>query len=322
MDALGSLITGPRAENPTMLRMVMRDPWSVRIEDTAPLTVLAVTRGTSVVTYDDGTGHRISRGDVVLLRGTAPYTVADDPTHEWVARIDAHGNCFDPTGTLSVADTMTFGARSWGNCSDVTTANTVMLVGTYGSGDVNRRLVEALDRITVVGMGDDPLVAVMETEIERDAPAQDAVLNRLLDLLLITGLRRAMESGEVLGAQWYRAHSDPVVGQALRLLHNTIDQPWTVGALAAQVGVSRAVMARRFTELVGEPPMAYLTNWRLSVAADLLVDETRSLASVARQVGYSSPFAFSTAFKRHRGVAPTAFRRRTVTAPTHARVPT
>ncbi|MGC4963037.1 AraC family transcriptional regulator [Gordonia sp. DT218] len=308
MDALGSLLNGPRAQSPMLLRMAMRAPWSVRIEDTAPLTVVAVTRGTSTLTYDDGTEHPVAAGDVALIRGTHPYTIAHDPAHHWVARIDANGDCFDPTGTHSVAEDMCFGVRSWGNCADDSAADAIMLIGTYASGEVSQRLLAALDRFTVIPMHDHPLVSMMETEIVRDSPAQEAVLNRLLDLVLITGLRQSMESGRVRAAQWYRAHTDPVIGHALRLLHNNIDQQWTVASLASATGVSRAVLARRFTDLVGEPPMTYLTEWRLSLAADLLADRTTSLSSIARHVGYGSPFAFSAAFKRRRGVSPAAYR--------------
>ncbi|MFI8773569.1 AraC family transcriptional regulator [Gordonia sp. NPDC062954] len=308
MDALGSLLNGPRARSPMMLRVVMRSPWSIRIEDTAPLTVVTVTRGTAVLTYDDGTTHRVVPGDVALVRGTHPYAVGDQAGTDWVARIDTHGDCFDPTGTHSVAEDMCFGVRSWGNCDDDTSADAIMLIGTYATGEVSQRLLDALDRCTVVPMGDHPLVGLLEDEIVRDSPAQEAVLNRLLDLLLITGLRQSMESGRMRATQWYRAHSDPVVGNALRLLHNGIEESWTVSSLAAATGVSRAVLARRFTELVGEPPMAYLTTWRMSVAADLLADPALSLRAVARRVGYGTPFAFSAAFKRHRGMSPAAFR--------------
>ncbi|MXP23999.1 helix-turn-helix domain-containing protein [Gordonia sp. HNM0687] len=308
MDALGSLLNGPRAQSPMMLRMVMRSPWSIRIEDTAPLTVVTVARGSAVLTYDDGTTHTVAPGDVALARGTHPYTFGEQPGTDWVARIDAHGDCFDPTGTHSVAEDMCFGVRSWGNCNDDEAADAIMLIGTYATGEVSQGLLDALDRCTVVPMPEHPLVGLMEDEIVRDSPAQEAVLNRLLDLLLITGLRQSMESGRMHATQWYRAHSDPVVGHALRLLHNDIEQPWTVGSLAAATGVSRAVLARRFTDLVGEPPMAYLTAWRMSVAADLLADRALSLSAVARRVGYGTPFAFSAAFKRHRGMSPAAFR--------------
>jgi AraC-like DNA-binding protein len=102
---------------------------------------------------------------------------------------------------------------------------------------------------------------------------------------------------------WYQAHSDPVVGPALRLLHNDPSPPWTVATLAAASGTSRAALARRFNELVGEPPMTFLTTWRLALAADLLLEPGATVDSVARQVGYGSSFALSTAFKRVRGIS-------------------
>jgi AraC-like DNA-binding protein len=103
---------------------------------------------------------------------------------------------------------------------------------------------------------------------------------------------------------WYRAQSHPVVGRARRLLHNDPAQSWTVASLPARTGVSRAALARSFTELVGEPPMSDLTEWRLSLAADLLREPgTTTVSEVAHRVGYGSSFALSTAFKRIRGVS-------------------
>ena len=130
------------------------------------------------------------------------------------------------------------------------------------------------------------------------------MLDRLLDLLLIAVLRAWFARPEAEAPAWYRAHGDPVVGRALRLLHNNPAHPWTVATLAAEIGVSRAALARRFTELVGEPPMTFLTGWRLALAADLLREPDATVGAVARQVGYGSPFALSTAFKRVRGVSP------------------
>src|SRR5699024_7832110 len=102
----------------------------------------------------------------------------------------------------------------------------------------------------------------------------------------------------------YAASADPVVGPALRLLHHEPARPWTVAGLAAETGASRAALARRFTELVGEPPMAFLAGWRLALAADLLRGRPPGLAAVGRRVGDGSPDALSTAFKRVGGVSP------------------
>ena len=87
-------------------------------------------------------------------------------------------------------------------------------------------------------------------------------------------------------------------------MHDDPAHPWTVAELAAEAGVSRAALARRFNELVGEPPMTFLTGWRIALAADLLLEPGATIGSVAHQVGYGSPFALSTAFKRVRGISP------------------
>ncbi len=88
------------------------------------------------------------------------------------------------------------------------------------------------------------------------------------------------------------------------MLHINPAHRWTVAELAEEAGMSRATLARRFTEVVGEPPMTFLTNWRLTLAADLLCEPGNTIGSVAHQVGYASPYALSTAFKRVRGISP------------------
>jgi transcriptional regulator GlxA family with amidase domain len=127
---------------------------------------------------------------------------------------------------------------------------------------------------------------------------------------VVSALREWFDRPGADAPSWYAAAGDPVVGPALRLLHDAPERPWTVAELAARVGTSRAALARRFTELVGEPPIAYLTGWRLAWAADLLGDPDATVARVARQVGYGSPFTFSAAFKRHFGVSPQEHRTR------------
>jgi AraC-like DNA-binding protein len=94
------------------------------------------------------------------------------------------------------------------------------------------------------------------------------------------------------------------------MLQNNPAHPWTVASLAAETGVSRAALARRFTDLVGEPPMTFLTGWRIALAADLLREPDATVGAVAQQVGYGSAFALSTAFRRERGEAPRDYRRR------------
>ncbi|SCE13151.1 AraC-type DNA-binding protein [Streptomyces sp. BpilaLS-43] len=308
MDALAGLLDGPRARGAFLLRMVMDPPWSVRIEDRAPLCLMSVTRGEAWVLPADGAEPvRLRPGDVAVARGPAPYTVTGTPGTDPHARIGPGGLCTTLRGE-PLAESMRLGVRTWGNASDGATA---VLVGTYLlDGEISRRLLDALPPLLALGSDDrsGPLLALLDTEIARDEPAQSVVLDRLLDLLLIAVLRTWFARPGAEGPAWYRAMGDPVVGRALRLLQNEPAHPWTVAALAARTGVSRAGLARRFTELVGEPPMAYLTGWRLALAADLLRETDATVESVARKVGYGGSFAFSTAFKRVRGQSPQEYR--------------
>lgn len=107
---------------------------------------------------------------------------------------------------------------------------------------------------------------------------------------------------------WLRAGTDPIVRAALDLMHDQPAQPWTVASLARRVGMSRAGFSRRFAASVGEPPMTYLTSWRLALAADRLRRDEVPVFRVAAEVGYTSPFTFSAAFKRHYGVSPLNYR--------------
>jgi AraC-like DNA-binding protein len=305
MDAIAGLLDGPRAREAFMLRSSMDPPWSLRIRDDAPLTVLAMVRGEAWVMPDDREAVSLRGGDVAVLRGPDPYTVADDPATPPQVAIEPGQVCvgLEPGGA-ELIESFRLGVRTWGNAAD---GATVMLTGTYGlDGEVSGRLLRALPALLVLREGewDCPVVPLLGDEIVKDEPGQEAVLDRLLDLLLIAVLRAWFARPASGAPEWYRAYGDPVVGHALRLLHHNPAHPWTVAELARETGASRAALARRFTELVGEPPMAFLTGWRIALAADLLLEPGATVGSVARAVGYGSPFALSTAFKRVRGVSP------------------
>ncbi|TDD24622.1 AraC family transcriptional regulator [Nonomuraea diastatica] len=297
MDQLAALLDGPRARGAFLLRSVLDPPWSLRIQDEAPLSVIAQVSGESWIVFDGRAPVRLLPGEVAVTRGPEPYTVADHPATEPQVVIHPGQHCASLDGE-SLFEAMGLGVRTWGNNPD---GGTVLLTGTYNlEGAVSRRLLEALPLLIVQPGG--PIIPLLTDEIVKDEPGQEAVLDRLLDLLLIAVLRAWFATHEAPG--WFRAMGDPVVGRAMRMMHNNPAHPWTVAALAAEVGVSRASLARRFTELVGEPPMAFLTGWRLALAADLLREPDATIGSVARKVGYGSPFALSAAFKRVHGVSP------------------
>jgi AraC-like DNA-binding protein len=303
MDAIAGLLDGPRAREAFLLRSSMDPPWSLRIQDEAPLTVAAMVRGEAWVVPDDDEPVSMRRGDVAIIRGPDPYTVADDPATPPQAVIHPGQRCTTVAGE-ELVDQWSLGVRTWGNSPD---GAAVMLTGTYQfEGEVSQRLLRALP--TLIVLRDDdwdcPVIPLLADEIVKDDPGQEAVLDRLLDLLLIAVLRAWFARPDAGAPGWYRASSDPVVGYALRLMHHNPAHPWTVAELARETGVSRAALARRFHELVGEPPMTFLTNWRIALAADLLLDPGATIGSVAHQVGYGSPFALSAAFKRVRGISP------------------
>lgn len=145
-----------------------------------------------------------------------------------------------------------------------------------------------------------PAPRAMAEEVTRAQPGQMLVVERLLDLVLVAAVRGWFDDAPGR----CRALDDPWTAAALRLMHDDPAHPWTVAA-----GASRAAFARRFTELVGQPPMAYLTGWRIGLAAELLRDTDLTVEAVARRVGYSGGFALSAAFKRVRGSRPSEHRR-------------
>ena len=303
MDALAGLLDGPRARGAFLLRSIMNPPWSVRVEDRAPLSLVAMVRGDAWVVPAAGGAVRLGPGDIAVTRGPAPFTFADDPATPPQVVIHPGQHCTSPDGE-NLAQAMELGVRTWGNDPD---GSVVMLIGTYErSSELGQRLLRALPPLLVLAHDDwrSPLVPLLGDEMVKDEPGQEVVLDRLLDLLVIAVLRAWFSRPEAEAPAWYRAYADPVVGRALRMLYNNPSHPWTVASIAAETGVSRAALARRFTELVGEPPMSFLTGWRVALAADLLREPDSTVGAVAQQVGYGSPFALSTAFKRVRGVSP------------------
>jgi AraC-like DNA-binding protein len=306
VDALVGLLDGPRAHRAFVLRAVMAPPWSIRVQDEARLSLVAMLSGDAWILPDDGsTPRRLGPGDVAVLRGPDPYVFADDPATPPQVVIHPGQHCTTPDGT-SLEEEMHLGVRTWGNDP---AGSVVMLIGTYQlEGEVSGRLLRALPGVLVVDHDSwsSPFVPLLSAEVAKEDPGQQVVLDRLLDLVLVDVLRAWFAQADA--PTWYHAQLDPVVGHALRLLHNNPGHRWTVGALARESGVSRAAFARRFHELVGEPPMTFLTGWRLALAADLLRDPDATVGGVAQLVGYSSPFALSVAFKRAWGVSPREYR--------------
>jgi len=303
MDNLGGLLDTPRARGAFALRTVMNSPWSLRILAESPVTLIAGVSGESWIVPDDGEPVRIGPGDIAVTRAPDHYNVADSPTTDPIVVIHPGQRCCDHEGN-SVLESMTHGIRTWGNSAE---GSTVFLVGAYEHlSDISDRLLRALPPVLSLSHADweSPLVPLLCEEVVKDEPGQAAVLDRLLDLLLTAVLKAWFGKNDASRPEWWRFQGDRIVEHALRIMHDNPAHPWTLDKLAAESGASRASLARRFHDLVGEPPMTFLKNWRMAMAADLLCQPDETVGTVAEKVGYATPFAFSAAFKRVRGLSP------------------
>jgi len=301
----------------------LRPPWGLRVEDGAPLGLHVVIRGHAHARVpaggnngsDDGGAVLLQPGDVWLVRGT--HTLTDHPETPPGAVIYGPGRSATPAEPASSAgDRWRMSApRSYGEGTD---APTVLVHATYRADSIlSRRLLAALPTALRVAAAQTPAPVreLLAAEVPREGHGQQAVLDRLLDLLLVMALRSWLEDPGSDSPPWADAMEDPGVGPVLHAIHRNPQLPWTTASLAAHAGISRAHLARRFSALLGQPPITYLTRYRIDLAADLIRSSDRPLAAIARDVGYSDAFSLSTAYRRITGAPPRAHRRSRATGP-------
>jgi AraC family transcriptional activator of mtrCDE len=152
-------------------------------------------------------------------------------------------------------------------------------------------------------------LALLTAELEHPGPGGEVLIEHLFDVLFLYVVRSWANEARETSTGWLQALKDPALSKALSRMHAEPNAPWTVESLAREAALSRAAFARRFTERMGEAPLAYLTRWRMTLAARLLRESDASLVEVAEKVGYDSEFSFSRAFKRSVGQPPSTFRR-------------
>ena len=155
-----------------------------------------------------------------------------------------------------------------------------------------------------------PAVDMLKEELAQQVSGHEIALPALLDVLLVRLIRVWSQAPERSGTGWATGPDDPVIAPALLAIHERPQEPWTVVSLGSLAGVSRSAFARRFTDVIGLPPLTYLTWWRLTTGARLLRTTDSPLTAVAERTGYGSPYAFANAFKRQYGVSPGQYRRR------------
>jgi len=278
-------------------------PWGIELPQNAGASFHAVTSGTAWLRVDGQDPFQLMPGDLLLLPSGIAHRLSSE----------REGRCrpFDrsmkeelmtPEGDLALPGHG---------------ATTTFVCAAYDYDlDVAQPLMSLLPHVLhvpadpVAGRSTAAIVELLAAEIGVRKAGSRAAVARLTDLLLIAAIRRwSDDRKEEVSPSWLTALRDPVIGRVLALLHDRPADQWTLEKLAREVHISRATLARRFTEEVGEPPLSYLSGWRMRIAAQRLKHSTETVESIAREVGYTSEYAFNRAFSRHRGQPPGRYRR-------------
>jgi AraC-like DNA-binding protein len=301
MDVLSDVVEMTRTGPPLSLRLELRSPWALRSAEGAGAAFHVVLQGVCwLLLTDDSDPQALGPGDIVLLPRGAPHVVADDPR---TPPVDVP--CLDGSNPI---DSETLGGHG---------ARSLLLSGGYRL-DWSRPhpLLAALPEVLHVAAAPArhqslrAAIALLGEELESDRPGRSAILPALIDAMFPLIVRAWIDNDPPCAeGDWPLALTDPAIAGALEEIHADPQRNWTVESLAHEAGLSRAAFARRFARAVGEPPLAYLTRWRMTVAGRLLRESNLTLAAVTRRVGYTSEFAFAKAFKRDYGMAPGAYRR-------------
>ena len=302
MDPLADVLDLSHVRGALLGSVRAEAPWGLALPSSHGASFHAITSGTAWLRVSDQAPIHLMPGDLALLPSGAAHRLSSEPDGE--CRPFDHvvrEQLMTPEGDLPL------------DGPDATT--TFVCTGYEYDDDVAQPLLALLPPVLhtpadpVNGGATAALVQLLAGEVGLRDPGARAAADRLIDLLLIGVLRAWATANGDRRASWLSALRDPTIARALAALHERPAEPWTLAALAAEVNVSRATLARRFRELVGEPPLGYLTRWRLDLAARRLKDTDESIDAIARAVGYSSEYAFNRAFRRHRGVPPGRFRR-------------
>jgi AraC-like DNA-binding protein len=308
MDPLADVLDLGRVRGVLLASVRAEAPGGLDLPPGMGAALHAVTAGTAWLRVDGQPPLQLMPGDVLLLPSGIGYRLSSAP--------DARCRPFDramkeelmtPAGELTL--------------SGPGAVTTFVCAGYDYDLDVAQQLMRLLPDVihvpadAVAGRDIAALVELLAAEVGTRSPGSRSAAARLIDLLLIAAIRRWNDSrGDDAPASWLIALRDPTIGSVLALLHERPGDTWTLAALASEVHVSRATLARRFTEAVGEPPLAYLARWRMHLAAHHLKHSTDTVESIARAVGYSSEYAFNRAFARHSGQPPGRYRRQALRA--------
>ncbi|MFB7721128.1 MULTISPECIES: AraC family transcriptional regulator [unclassified Nocardia] len=309
MDVLSEALASMRTGAPNSVRTEGRAPWGLALPETAGAGFHVVLHGSCWIypTAHSTEPIALGTGDVVFVRDGSGHVLADHPdTPAAVSRPDQYSGR-PPIGAVRI-----------GGDGPVTS----LLCGNYHlDGQRPHPLLRQLPEFIHLPARDGrhpelaAAITLLRAELDNPRIGSHGIVPALIDSLLLYILRAWVEErprSEAVG--WAAALRDPAVAPALAAMHDDPAAAWTVQSLADASGLSRAAFARKFNTMVGEPPLAYLTRWRLTTAARLLREDDLPMDRVAARAGYSSEFAFGKAFKREYGVAPGQYRRQARTA--------
>jgi AraC-like DNA-binding protein len=271
VDILQDHLARARASGGVFARSVARPPWGLRLPGTIQLALHTVVQGRAWLWLEDPSDAlELSPGDLALVLGGPDHHIAHRPDEV----------CVSPER---------FRAQHAGDEDTGQQGTTVFLCGAYQfSGDVGRGLIRALPSVLLLqAAAHDPLhdvIALLSRELSGPAPGQQTVLDRLLDVLLVLAMRAFLEQSPT-PPRWYQAASDPRLSPALHAIHADPGHLWTVPALASLSGLSRPAFARNFERSLGQAPMQYLTDWRMTLARDYLRTGELTLAQIASRTG-------------------------------------
>lgn len=305
MDVLTDVLHAAQLGGTITATVTAAAPWGFQMHATPFAAFHTLTQGTCWLRRPGTPPLQLSVGDVTLLPSGAGHVLSSSPTgpaqpyDELVATLpDRHRHTIRLEGS---------GATTRIICGAYPYDRTIAHPLLARLPDVIHIPADQAERDTRIG----ETLRAITVEIADDAPGATMVVDRLVDVLFIQILRVWSRRRGDDGASWLLALRDPETAAALSAIHEHPDRPWTVESLARHVGLSRTTLARRFTALVGEPPLSYLTRWRLELAARQLRETDQAIPAIARRVGYTSEFAFSRAFRRARGLPPSRYRANT-----------
>lgn len=310
MDPLSDVVAAMRIGQPLSSRVTHHAPFGWQLPAVDSVGFHVVLSGRCWLLPPTGDPIALRPGDIVLLPEGSAHGLADDPATPLRSAPAPSGRAPKPDPATGPPAPAT-GPRP----------KTELLCGTYLL-DRSRShpMLDDLPQVvhlpapetrhTPVGA----IVDLLDAEVVGNRPGRDAMVRALLETLLIHALRDHFNH---VGTGWSAALNDPALAVALSAIHSSPGHGWTVAELAVHAGLSRAGFARRFNDLIGRTPIAYLTWWRMTLAARQLRDADATLATVARQAGYASEFAFAHAFKKEFGCPPGKFRKKYWSQDTH-----